>query len=83
MVNVLLVHHSPSAATAQIAEAAESGLRLPELGDIDVTVSRTGYTGEIGYEIYVHKASGRGVRRGPPRGAARRRARSNWTGRLG
>ena len=24
---------------------------------IDVTVSRTGYTGEIGYEIYVHNAS--------------------------
>ena len=38
MVNVLLVHHSPSAATAQIAEAAESGLRMPELGDIDVTI---------------------------------------------
>ena len=38
MVNVLLVHHSPSAATVRIAEAAESGLRMPELGDIDVTI---------------------------------------------
>src|SRR5699024_8829200 len=27
------------------------------LDGIDVTVSRTGYTGEIGYEIYVHDAS--------------------------
>ena len=38
MVNVLLVHHSPSAATVRIAEAADSGLRMTELGDIDVTV---------------------------------------------
>ncbi|MGC2977422.1 MULTISPECIES: flavodoxin family protein [unclassified Brevibacterium] len=38
MVNVLLVHHSPSTATKRIAEAALAGLRLPELGDIDVTV---------------------------------------------
>src|SRR5699024_9969822 len=29
---------------------------------IDVTVSRTGYTGEIGYEIYVHRASHDGER---------------------
>ncbi|MFF8894665.1 flavodoxin family protein [Brevibacterium casei] len=38
MVSVLLVHHSPSPATARIAEAAEAGLRMPELGDIDVVV---------------------------------------------
>jgi multimeric flavodoxin WrbA len=38
MATVLLVHHSPSAATAQIAEAALTGLRLPELGDVEVTV---------------------------------------------
>ena len=38
MVNVLLAHHSPSDATARIAEAALAGLRLPELGDIEVTV---------------------------------------------
>ncbi|MCI4010944.1 NAD(P)H-dependent oxidoreductase [Brevibacterium sp. ZH18] len=38
MVSVLLVHHSPSKATAQIAEAAQIGLHLPELGDIDITV---------------------------------------------
>jgi multimeric flavodoxin WrbA len=38
MVSVLLVHHSPSPSTQGIAEAAEAGLRLPELGDIDVTV---------------------------------------------
>ena len=38
MASVLLVHHSPSPATARIAEAAEAGLRLPELGDIDVVV---------------------------------------------
>ncbi|MFC7376224.1 glycine cleavage T C-terminal barrel domain-containing protein [Brachybacterium sp. GCM10030268] len=28
-----------------------------QIDGIDVTVSRTGYTGEIGYEIYVHNAS--------------------------
>lgn len=39
MVSVLLVHHSPSDATAQIAEAALSGLRMPELSDVDVRVS--------------------------------------------
>lgn len=38
MASVLLVHHSPSPATARIAEAAEAGLRMPELGDIDVVV---------------------------------------------
>lgn len=38
MVSILLVHHSPSQATNRIAEAALAGLRLPELGDIDVTV---------------------------------------------
>ena len=27
------------------------------IGGVEVTVSRTGYTGEIGYEIYVHHAS--------------------------
>ena len=38
MVSVLLVHHSPSPSTQRIAEAAVAGLRLPELGEIDVTV---------------------------------------------
>ncbi|WP_166970226.1 flavodoxin family protein [Brevibacterium atlanticum] len=38
MVSVLLVHHSPSDPTSQIAEAALTGLRLPELGDIEVAV---------------------------------------------
>lgn len=38
MVSVLLVHHSPSPATGRIAEAAVAGLRMPELGDIDVIV---------------------------------------------
>lgn len=38
MVSVLLVHHSPSPATKRIAEAAEAGLRLPELGEVDVVV---------------------------------------------
>lgn len=38
MVSILLVHHSPSQATNRIAEAALTGLRLPELGDLDVTV---------------------------------------------
>lgn len=38
MASVLLVHHSPSPATARIAEAAEAGLRMPELGDVDVVV---------------------------------------------
>ena len=38
MVRVLLVHHSPTTPTAQIAEAAVTGLRLPELGDIEVTI---------------------------------------------
>ncbi|TSI16883.1 flavodoxin family protein [Brevibacterium aurantiacum] len=37
MVSILLVHHSPSQATAEIAEAALSGLRMPELGAVDVT----------------------------------------------
>ena len=38
MVSILLVHHSPSQATTEIAEAALSGLRMPELGDVDVIV---------------------------------------------
>ncbi|GAA1304528.1 glycine cleavage T C-terminal barrel domain-containing protein [Brachybacterium tyrofermentans] len=33
-----------------------------QIDGIDVTVSRTGYTGEIGYEIYVHEASKNAVR---------------------
>ncbi|MDN6123293.1 MAG: flavodoxin, partial [Brevibacterium sp.] len=38
MVSILLVHHSPSQATSEIAEAALTGLRMPELGAVDVTV---------------------------------------------
>ena len=45
-----------------VAEIPYYYLRDFRIGDIDVTVSRTGYTGEIGYEIYVHKASENGVR---------------------
>lgn len=45
-----------------VAEIPYYYLRDFRIGDIDVTVSRTGYTGEIGYEIYVHHASENGVR---------------------
>ena len=45
-----------------VAEIPYYFLRDFRIGDIDVTVSRTGYTGEIGYEIYVHDASVNGVR---------------------
>ena len=33
-----------------------------KLDDMDVVVSRTGYTAELGYEIYLHDASKNGVR---------------------
>jgi aminomethyltransferase len=33
-----------------------------ELGDLDVVVSRTGYTAELGYEIYLRNASRDGVK---------------------
>jgi multimeric flavodoxin WrbA len=35
MTTVLLVHHSPSSATAQLAEAARVGLSLPELEGVE------------------------------------------------
>jgi glycine cleavage system aminomethyltransferase T len=37
------------------------GLMKAQLDGMDVVVSRTGYTGEIGYEIYLHDASKHGV----------------------
>lgn len=38
------------------------GLREFEVEGVDVVVSRTGYSGEVGYEIYVRDASRDGVR---------------------
>ncbi|GAA4284598.1 NAD(P)H-dependent oxidoreductase [Brevibacterium daeguense] len=35
MTTVLLVHHSPSPATAQLAEAAREGLSMPELEGVE------------------------------------------------
>jgi glycine cleavage system aminomethyltransferase T len=37
------------------------GLMQTELNGLRVVISRTGYTGEIGYEIYLHEASQHGV----------------------
>jgi glycine cleavage system aminomethyltransferase T len=37
------------------------GLMQTELNGLRVVISRTGYTGEIGYEIYLHDASQNGV----------------------
>jgi aminomethyltransferase len=38
------------------------GLMKAKLEGMDVVVSRTGYTGEVGYEIYLHDASRNGER---------------------
>jgi aminomethyltransferase len=38
------------------------GLMKAELDGMRVVVSRTGYTGEVGYEIYLHDASRQGVK---------------------
>ena len=37
------------------------GLMQTELNGLRVVISRTGYTGEIGYEIYLHDASQHGI----------------------
>ena len=40
-----------------VLEIPYYGMRSYTLDGLDVVVSRTGYTGEIGYEIYLHEAS--------------------------
>jgi glycine cleavage system aminomethyltransferase T len=47
---------------AEVADLRYYYLHDFTIDGIDVTVSRTGYTGEIGYEIYVHHASRDGER---------------------
>jgi glycine cleavage system aminomethyltransferase T len=43
-----------------VLEMPYYGLMQAELGGMRVHVSRTGYTGEVGYEIYLHDASQHG-----------------------
>jgi aminomethyltransferase len=38
------------------------GLMKSKVDDMDVVISRTGYTGEVGYEVYLHEASKNGDR---------------------
>ncbi len=38
------------------------GLMQTTIGGMNVVISRTGYTGEVGYEIYLHEASANGVK---------------------
>jgi len=45
----------------RVLEIPYYGLMQGELDGMDVVVSRTGYTGEVGYEIYLRDASQRGV----------------------
>jgi glycine cleavage system aminomethyltransferase T len=45
----------------RILEIPYYGLMQTELDGLRVVISRTGYTGEIGYEIYLHDASKHGV----------------------
>ncbi len=45
----------------RILEIPYYGLMKADLDGMRVVVSRTGYTGEVGYEIYLHDASKRGV----------------------
>jgi glycine cleavage system aminomethyltransferase T len=45
----------------KVLEIPYYGLMKAELESLRVVVSRTGYTGEIGYEIYLHDASAHGV----------------------
>jgi aminomethyltransferase len=45
----------------KILDVPYYGLMKAELDGMQVVVSRTGYTGEVGYEIYLHDASKNGV----------------------
>ena len=53
------------------------GLMHGELDGMDVVVSRTGYTGEVGYEIYLHDASRHGLRSEERR--VGKECRSRWS----
>jgi glycine cleavage system aminomethyltransferase T len=44
----------------RVLEVPYYGLMKAELDGMKVVVSRTGYTGEVGYEIYLHDASAHG-----------------------
>jgi glycine cleavage system aminomethyltransferase T len=46
----------------RVLEIPYYGLMKGELDGMDVVVSRTGYTGEVGYEIYLRDASKHGVK---------------------
>jgi aminomethyltransferase len=46
----------------RVLEIPYYGLMQSELDGMDVVVSRTGYTGEVGYEIYLRDASEHGVK---------------------
>jgi aminomethyltransferase len=46
----------------RVLEIPYYGLMKGELDGMDVVVSRTGYTGEVGYEIYLRDASKQGVK---------------------
>jgi len=46
----------------KVLEVPYYGLMKAELDGMRVVVSRTGYTGEVGYEIYLHEASRHGQR---------------------
>src|SRR5262245_17986744 len=45
----------------KVLEIPYYGLMKGRVGGMDVVVSRTGYTGEVGYEIYLYDASQNGV----------------------
>ena len=46
----------------RILDVPYYGLMKADLNGMSVVVSRTGYTGEVGYEIYLHDASKHGVK---------------------
>ena len=80
----------------KVLEIPYYGLMKAELDGMQVVVSRTGYTGEVGYEIYLYDASKHGValwdrvlEAGKPHGlevigrvtsAGSRAASSRWSG---
>jgi glycine cleavage system aminomethyltransferase T len=45
----------------KVLEIPYYGLMQTDLNGLPVVISRTGYTGEVGYEIYLHDASKHGV----------------------
>ena len=47
---------------ASILEIPYYGMTATELNGMKVVVSRTGYTGELGYEIYLHDATRHGLK---------------------